>query len=56
MKSTRKGLRESDLFKDTYDRLNCSHCEMVLKKENDTEEVFAVRTCPECGAEFKELP
>ena len=55
MKSTRKGLREGDLFKDTYERLNCADCEKVLKTENDPDEVFAVRVCPECNAEFKEL-
>ncbi|GAA0506169.1 hypothetical protein SAMN04488066_101134 [Halorubrum aquaticum] len=55
MKSTRKALRDGDLFKDTYERLNCAACEKVLKKKNDPDEVFSVRTCPECGAEFKEL-
>lgn len=55
MKSTRKGLRDGDLFKDTYERLNCASCEMVLKKTNDPDEVFSVRKCPECGEEYKEL-
>ena len=55
MKSTRKGLRDGDLFKDTYERLNCAECEMVLKKKNDPDEVFAVRVCPEGGATYKEL-
>ncbi len=55
MESTRKGLRNGDLFKDTYERLNCENCEAVLKKQNDPDEVFSVRTCPECGAEWKEL-
>lgn len=55
MKSTRKGLRDGDLYKDTYERLNCSECEKPLKKRNDPDEVFAVRTCPECSTEFKEL-
>ncbi|WP_303646232.1 MULTISPECIES: HVO_0758 family zinc finger protein [unclassified Halorubrum] len=55
MKSTRKGLRDGDLFKNTYDRLNCSECETTLKKENDSDEVFSVRTCPECDIYFKEL-
>ena len=54
-KSTRKGLRDGDLIKDTYERLNCADCEQVLKKENDPDEVFSVRICPECGARFKEL-
>lgn len=55
MKSTRKGLRDGELFKDTYERLNCSECEMTLKKEDDPEEVYSVRICPECGQEWKEL-
>ena len=55
MQSTRKGLRSGDLYKDTYERLTCSNCEMVLKKRDDPDEVFAVRTCPECGREWKEL-
>ena len=55
MKSTRKGLRDGDLFKDTYERLNCADGEKVLKKQNDPDEVFSVRVCPECEAEFKEL-
>ena len=55
MKSTRKGLRDGDLFKYTYERLNCADCEKVLKKKNDPDEVFSVRVCPECGATFKEL-
>ena len=55
MKSTRKGLRDGDLVKDTYERLNCVECEIVLKKEKNSDEVFSVRTCPECDLEFKEL-
>ncbi|MFB6155511.1 MAG: HVO_0758 family zinc finger protein [Haloferacaceae archaeon] len=55
MKSTRKGLRDGELFKDTYERLTCSNCEKTLKKKNDPNEVYSVRTCPECGTEWKEL-
>jgi ribosomal protein S27AE len=55
MKSTRKGLRDGELMKDTYERLNCAACEKTLKKKNDPDEVFSVRTCPECGSEWKEL-
>lgn len=55
MKTTRKGLREGELEKDTYERLACADCEESLKKRNDPDQVFAVRTCPECGAEWKEL-
>lgn len=56
MKSTRKGLRNGELSKDTYERLTCSQCEKTLKKRNDPEEVFSVRICPECGRRWKELP
>jgi hypothetical protein len=55
MKSTRKGLRDGELMKDTYERLNCAACEKTLKKKNDPDEVFSVRTCPECESEWKEL-
>ena len=56
MKSTRKGLREDDLYKDTYGRLNCVECEKTLATENAPDEVYTVRRCPECGREFRELP
>ncbi|MFB6129704.1 MAG: HVO_0758 family zinc finger protein [Salinigranum sp.] len=55
MESTRKGLRAGDLVKDTYERLKCAECGETLKKRNDPNEVFAVRTCPECGTQWKEL-
>ncbi|ELZ27215.1 hypothetical protein C474_17754 [Halogeometricum pallidum JCM 14848] len=55
MKTTRKGMREGELEKDTYDRLACSECGETLKTRNDPDEVFSVRTCPECGAEWKEI-
>jgi len=55
MKSTRKGLREGALEKDNYGRLVCTACDEQLKKKNDPDEVFAVRTCPECRTEWKEL-
>lgn len=55
MKSTRKGLRDGELFKDTYERLNCGECEQTLKKKNDPDEVFSVRICPDCERRWKEL-
>lgn len=55
MDSTRKGLRSGDIHKDTYERLACSACEERLKKRDDPDEIFAVRTCPDCGSEWKEL-
>ena len=56
MKSTRKGLRADELHKDNYERLACSECDETLKKDDDDDEVHAVRTCPECGQQWKELP
>jgi hypothetical protein len=55
MESTRKGLRSGDLYKDTYERLACADCEERLKTENPAGEVYAVRTCPNCDREWKEL-
>jgi DNA-directed RNA polymerase subunit RPC12/RpoP len=55
MKSTRKGLREGELEKDTYERLTCAECGESLQTENDPDEVFNVRRCPTCGTEWKEL-
>lgn len=55
MKSTRKGLRDGDLYKDTYERLTCGECEMTLKTKNDPDEVYTIRICPDCGTEYKEL-
>lgn len=55
MDSTRKGLRRGDLAKDTYERLTCAACGERLKTENDPDEVYSVRTCPDCGARWKEL-
>ncbi len=55
VKSTRKGLREGELQKDNYERLVCTDCGTSLAKENPPDEVFSVRTCSECGREWKEL-
>jgi methionyl-tRNA synthetase len=56
MKSTRKGLRNGDLYKDNYERIACSECEETLKRQNNPDEVYAVRTCPNCEKQWKELP
>jgi len=56
MKSTRKGLRDDELHKDNYERVACSECDETLKKNDAPDEVYAVRTCPECGQQWKELP
>jgi len=55
MKSTRKGLRDGELEKDTYGRLTCAACGKSLKTQNDPDEVYTVRVCPDCGNEWKEL-
>jgi hypothetical protein len=55
MKSVRKGLRDGDLEKDTYDRVVCASCGQTLKTRNDPDEVFSVRICPECSTEYKDL-
>lgn len=55
MKSTRKGLRDGDLMKDTYERLKCAECEQTLTTEDPPDEVYTVRRCPECHSQWKEL-
>jgi ribosomal protein L37AE/L43A len=55
VKSVRKGLRDGDLEKDTYDRVNCAACGQTLKTRNDPEEVFSIRICPDCETEYKDL-
>jgi len=55
MKTVRKALRDGDLAKDTYERVNCADCEKTLKTKNDPGEIGTVRACPECGGEWKEL-
>ncbi|MEZ3115266.1 HVO_0758 family zinc finger protein [Halobaculum sp. MBLA0147] len=55
MKSVRRGLRDGDLEKDNYERLQCGTCGADLSTEDDPDEVYTVRVCPECGDEYKEL-
>ena len=55
MKSTRKGLRENELERDNYERLVCVACGQSLKTDNPPDEVYSVRTCPDCGTVWKEL-
>lgn len=55
METVRKGLRDGDIEKDTYERLTCAECEQNLATRNDPEEIGSVRACPECGTEWKEL-
>jgi len=55
VKSTRKGLREGELTKDNYERLQCGECGDTLATENPPDEVYSVRTCRQCDREWKEL-
>lgn len=55
MKSVRRGLREGELVKDTYERLNCERCDAELKTRNDPDEIGSVRVCPDCESEWKEI-
>ena len=55
MKSVRKALRDGELDKDTYQRVTCADCEKPLKTTNDPDTIATLRTCPDCGKEWKEL-
>lgn len=55
MKTVRKGLRDGDLEKDTYERLVCAVCEIELKTVNDPDEIGSIRSCPECGKRWRQL-
>lgn len=55
METVRKGLRTDELEKDTYQRLLCTACEIAVDIENPDDEVFSIRTCPECGQQWKQL-
>ena len=55
MESVRKGLRAGKLERDTYDRLVCSACDAQLNRQDDPDEIYVVRECPDCGATFKQL-
>lgn len=56
MDSVRQGLRSGDIEKDTYERLNCSSCDVQLATENEPGELGKVRVCPECGEQWQEMP
>lgn len=55
MKSVRKGLRDGDIQKDTYERLTCASCGQTLKTKNDPDELFSLRECPDCGTQWRDL-
>ncbi|WP_331235816.1 HVO_0758 family zinc finger protein [Natronorarus salvus] len=55
MKSVRKALRDGDLGKDTYDRLECAACERALSTRNDPGEIGTVRRCDDCGRRWRAI-
>lgn len=55
MESVRKGLRAGDIEKDTYERLVCTACDETLETREDPDEVGQIRTCPECGREWRRV-
>jgi predicted RNA-binding Zn-ribbon protein involved in translation (DUF1610 family) len=55
MESIRKGLRSGVLEKDTYERLACTECNEQLETHNDPDEIGAVKRCPSCGEEWRQL-
>jgi len=55
MRSVRKGLREGEITKDTYDRLQCGDCETSLSTRDDPGDVGSVRVCPDCGREWRQV-
>lgn len=55
MDTVRKGLREGQIAKDTYERLSCATCGVDLKTINEPDEIGSIRTCPECGTRWRQL-
>lgn len=55
MDSVRDGLRAAELEKDVFDRVVCVECDRPLKRRDDPDELWAVRFCPDCGGEWKEM-
>lgn len=55
METVHKALREGELVKDTYQRVSCGTCEQTLKREDDPDRIGAVRVCPDCSVEWKQI-
>lgn len=55
MKSVRKGLRDGDLERDTYERLSCTNCGVELKTVDDPNELGSIRVCRNCGSRWQQL-
>jgi len=56
MDSVRRALREGEISKDMYERLECSDCEEQLLTKNEPDDIGTIRVCPECGTEWRQLP
>ena len=56
MDSIRRALREGEIVKDMYERLECADCGEQLETKNDPDDVGSIRACPECGSEWRQLP
>lgn len=55
MPSVQKGLREGEIRKDTYGRLECAECGAQLDQRNDPDELGSVHTCPDCEREWQRM-
>lgn len=56
MDSVRRGLREGDISKDMYERLECADCNEQLTTDDDPDTVGSLRVCPNCGETWRQLP
>ncbi len=55
MRSVGKGLRNGELEKGLYDRLECVECDETLATREDPDVLGVVRVCPACGREWQEI-
>lgn len=55
METVRKGIRNDELYKDTYQRLTCEQCDRELATESDPSEPGTIRQCPDCKRQWRQL-
>lgn len=55
MRSVRQGIREGEIEKDTYERLECAECGVQLGTRNESGEIGSIRECPKCGREWEQV-
>lgn len=55
MDSVRKGLRTGEIEMDTFERLECSECDVRLRTRDDPDEIGTIRYCPKCGQTWRAL-